>query len=345
MPVTHVLDIRSTRKGEPPVLVAPRLIEAIQTRLDRHEQAIIFLNRRGYSSSLQCPQCGYVEMCPNCSVALTFHRRAEKLRCIFATFSVSCPTPVPNAGSRPTNIRAAARRRLSTPWSRRFPGANRADGFRQYEGQGRLRADARRFCGRKNRRSRRYANDRQGAPFSARDLRRRDQCRPRAANPDFRASERVFQLLMQVSGRSGRGQVRGEVFVQTRVPFHPAIQFARHHDYAGFVEQELAFRRSLHYPPYERFLLVTARGRNEEKTLFVVENLAKEMERVPSARNGNHGAFARAHCAHRGTVPVSDFPAHRRITAVTARLRPLFMDRAWPDDIRVTLDVDPVDLL
>jgi primosomal protein N' (replication factor Y) len=163
--------------------------------------------------------------------------------------------------------------------------------------------------------------------------------------PDFRASERVFQLLMQVSGRSGRGQVRGEVFVQTRVPFHPAIQFARHHDYSGFAEQELEFRRSLHYPPYERFILVTARGRNEEKTLFVLGQLAKEMEKLDLPETEITGPspapIARIEERYRFQV----FLRTRRIMAVTPRLRPIFMDRAWPDDIRITLDVDPADLL
>ncbi len=163
--------------------------------------------------------------------------------------------------------------------------------------------------------------------------------------PDFRASERVFQLLMQVSGRSGRGAVRGEVFVQTRAPFHPAIQFARHHDYAGFIEQELEFRGKLAYPPFARFILVTARGRNEEKTLFVLENLAKELARLdlPDTEITGPAPAPIARLDERYRFQV--FLRTRRITAVTPRLRPLFMDRAWPDDIRVVVDVDPVDLL
>jgi primosomal protein N' (replication factor Y) len=163
--------------------------------------------------------------------------------------------------------------------------------------------------------------------------------------PDFRASERVFQLLMQVSGRSGRGQVRGEVFVQTRVPFHPAIQFARHHDYTGFAEQELEFRRSLHYPPYERFILVTARGRNEGKTLFVLDQLVREMERLGLPETEITGPAPAPIARIEGRYRFQAFLRTRRIVAVTPRLRPIFMDRAWPDDIRVTVDVDPVDLL
>jgi primosomal protein N' (replication factor Y) len=95
--------------------------------------------------------------------------------------------------------------------------------------------------------------------------------------PDFRAGERTFQLLTQVSGRAGRGDVEGEVFVQTFTPFHPAIQFARRHDYLGFYEQEMEFREQLKYPPWSRVALLTVRGRNEEKVKLVAEHLKKTL--------------------------------------------------------------------
>jgi primosomal protein N' (replication factor Y) len=346
MPVTHVLDIRSTKKGTPPVLVAPRLIEAIQARLDRQEQAIIFLNRRGYSSSLQCPQCGYVEMCPNCSVALTFHRRAEKLRCHLCDFSSGVPHACPQCGFAPYKYSGSGTEKVEHALAEAFPKARiermDSDNMRGKDAYARTLGD---FAGGK-------IDILVGTQMIAKGLHFPRVTCVGVINadlalqiPDFRASERVFQLLMQVSGRSGRGQVRGEVFVQTRVPFHPAIQFARHHDYTGFVEQELEFRRSLHYPPYERFVLVTARGRNEEKTLFVIENLAKEMGRLDLPETEITGPapapIARIEERYRFQI----FLRTRRIMAVTPRLRPLFMDRAWPDDIRITLDVDPVDLL
>ena len=150
---------------------------------------------------------------------------------------------------------------------------------------------------------------------------------------------------MQVSGRSGRADLPGEVFVQTRVPFHPAIQFARHHDYDGFAEQELEFRRSLHYPPYERFILVTVRGRSEEKTRFVTEQLARELERLELPATEITGPSPAPIARIKERYRFQIFLRTRRIGAVTPRLRPLFIDRAWPDDIKVTLDVDPVDLL
>ena len=347
MPTTHVLDIRSqSKKGAPPVLVAPRLIEAIQARLDRHEQSIIFLNRRGYASSLQCPQCGHVEMCPNCSVALTFHRRAERLRCHLCDHASAVPYACPQCGFAPYKYAGSGTERVEQALEEAFPQANLvrmdSDNMRGKDAYAKTLGD--------------FASGKidilVGTQMIAKGLHFPNVTCVGVINadlalqiPDFRASERVFQLLMQVSGRSGRGQLPGEVFVQTRVPFHPSIQFARHHDYTGFAEQELEFRKSLHYPPYERFILVTARGRNEEKTQFVLEQLTREMEKLnlpgTEITGPSPAPIARIEERYRFQI----FLRTRKITAVTPKLRPLFMERSWPDDIRVTLDVDPVDLL
>jgi primosomal protein N' (replication factor Y) len=346
MPTTHILDIRSAKKGEPPVLVAPRLIEAIQARLDRQEQSIIFLNRRGFASSLQCPQCGYVEMCPNCSVALTFHRQAAKLRCHLCDYAAAVPHACPQCGFAPYKYSGSGTEKVEQALVEAFPTARLArmdsDSMRGKDAYAKTLGD---FAAGK-------IDLLVGTQMIAKGL---DFPRVTCVGvinadlalqiPDFRASERVFQLLMQVSGRSGRADLAGEVFVQTRVPFHPAIQFARHHDYAGFVEQELEFRRSLHYPPYERFILITARGRSEEKTSYILEQLTREMERLElpetEITGPNPAPIARIEERYRFQV----FLRTRRIMAVTPKLRPLFMDRAWPDDIRITIDVDPVDLL
>jgi primosomal protein N' (replication factor Y) len=358
MPTTHILDLRTAGKKvapeknggststKTPILVAPRLLEAIQTRLDRHEQSIIFLNRRGFSTSLQCPQCGHVEMCPNCSVTLTFHRRDARLRCHLCNHAAPVPHACPQCGHAPYHYSGTGTEKIEQTLVETFPHARIArmdsDNMRGKDAYAKTLGD--------------FAEGRLdllvGTQMIAKGL---DFPRVTCVGvinadlalliPDFRASERVFQLLMQVSGRSGRGRLPGEVFVQTRVPFHPAIQFARHHDYAGFAEQELEFRRALHYPPYERFILITARGRNEDKTRFVVEQLAKEIERLDLPGAEITGPAPAPIARVEGRYRFQIFLRVKKITAVTARLRPLFLDRAWPDDIRVSLDVDPVDLL
>src|SRR5829696_1770335 len=98
--------------------------------------------------------------------------------------------------------------------------------------------------------------------------------------PDFRAGERTFQLLTQVAGRAGRGDVEGEVIVQAFTPFHPAIQYARRHDFTGFYEQEIEFREQLRYPPISRIALLTLKGRNEEKVEFSAAHLRREVEKI-----------------------------------------------------------------
>jgi primosomal protein N' (replication factor Y) len=352
MPTIHVLDIRGPARKDKsaakagPVLVAPRLMEAIQLRLDRQEQSIIFLNRRGYASSLQCPQCGHIEMCPNCSVALTFHRRANRLRCHLCDHAGPVPHACPQCGFAPYNYAGSGTEKVEQALVEAFPQARIArmdsDNMRGKDAFAKTLGD--------------FAEGKidllVGTQMIAKGLHFPRVTCVGVINadlalqiPDFRASERVFQLLMQVSGRSGRGQLPGEVFVQTRVPFHPAIQFARHHDYDGFAEQELEFRRSLHYPPYERFILITARGRDEEKTQYVIEQLARELERLDLPGTEITGPSPSPIAKVEGRYRFQIFLRVRRITAVTPRLRPFFMDRAWPDDIRVSLDVDPVDLL
>jgi len=111
--------------------------------------------------------------------------------------------------------------------------------------------------------------------------------------PDFRAGERTFQLLTQVAGRAGRGEVEGEVFVQAFTPFHPAIQYARRHDFVGFYEQEIEFREQLKYLPSARVALLTLKGRNEEKVKFSAEHVRQELDRLKTGEaveeNGKRG--------------------------------------------------------
>jgi primosomal protein N' (replication factor Y) len=350
LPTVHILDLRSKARripGEPPpppMLVSPRLIEAVQTRLDLGEQSIIFLNRRGYASSLQCPQCGHVEMCPNCSVSPTYHRHAARLICHLCDFQKAAPPACPECGFSPYTYTGSGTERIEQALTEAFPKANLV----------RMDSDTMRGRNAYEKTLGDFAAGRidilVGTQMIAKGLHFPNVTCVGVINadlalqiPDFRASERVFQLLMQVSGRSGRGRLRGEVFVQTRAPFHPAIQFARHHDYLGFAEQELEFRQSLHYPPYERFILVSARGRNEEKTQFVLEQLAKEMEKLPGAEltGPNPAPIARIGERYRFQV----FLRTRRITALTPLLRPMVMEKQWPDDVQVTVDVDPVSLM
>jgi len=164
--------------------------------------------------------------------------------------------------------------------------------------------------------------------------------------PDFRAGERTFQLLTQVSGRAGRGDIEGEVFVQAFTPFHPAIQFARRHDFAGFYEQEMEFREQLKYPPVSRVALLTLKGRNEDKVKFSAEHLRRELEKALSGLkdlvlSGPAPApLLRAETFYRYQIMLRT----RQMTTLSRLLAKLTEALTLPEDVALTVDIDPVSL-
>jgi primosomal protein N' (replication factor Y) len=165
--------------------------------------------------------------------------------------------------------------------------------------------------------------------------------------PDFRAGERTFQLLTQVSGRAGRGDVEGEVFVQSFTPFHPAIQFARRHDYAGFYEAEVEFREQLKYPPFSRIALLTLKGRNEDKVKFSADHIRKELE----AKVGSWPGMVIAGPAPAPLVRAESFfryqimIRYRAMTRLSQVLSAMEASLNLPEDVHLVMDVDPVNLM
>jgi primosomal protein N' (replication factor Y) (superfamily II helicase) len=181
--------------------------------------------------------------------------------------------------------------------------------------------------------------------------------------PDFRAGERTFQLLTQVAGRAGRGDIEGEVVVQAFTPFHPAIQFARRHDFTGFYEQETEFRAQLKYPPFGRVALLTLKGRNEEKVKFSADHLKRTLEsKIQSPKSKVASANAafdlgpwtldltisgpapapllRAETFYRYQIMLRT----QRMTALSRQLAKIIEALALPDDVTLAVDIDPVDL-
>jgi primosomal protein N' (replication factor Y) len=201
--------------------------------------------------------------------------------------------------------------------------------------------------------------------------------------PDFRAGERTFQLLTQVAGRAGRGDVEGEVFVQAFAPFHPAIQYARRHDFTGFYEQEIEFREQLKYPPASRVALLTLKGRNEDKVKFSADHLKRELEKVlgsvpaPGAavdasstetadlfdegvKQDTQGASTPPRNVFSDLILAGPAPAPllkaeqfyryqimlraRAMTRLSQTLAKIVASLALPEDVTLTVDIDPVNL-
>ncbi len=382
MPHVRVVDMRqAARKEKGNLIFSPQLKEAITQRLERGEQTILFLNRRGYSTSLQCPLCGYVAECPNCSLSLTYHRPEQNLRCHLCGHVEPVPAACPNEKCRNPAIRYSGlgTQRVEDTLAKLFPHARvkrmDADVMKRKDDYRRVLGDFR--TGK--------IDILVGTQMIAKGLHFPNvtlvgiiYADLALHQPDFRAGERTFQLLTQVAGRAGRGDVEGEVFVQAFTPFHPAIQYARRHDFAGFYEQEIEFREQLKYPPVSRVALLTLKGRNEEKVKFSAEHVRRELDKLKSSGDSESGKVRKweseknqmksaGEISHSPTFPPARFqdlviagpaPAPllraetfyryqlmlrtRAMSKLSHVLAGMMTTLALPEDVTLTVDIDPV---
>ena len=262
LPAVELVDMRVEfqQTGQEQIF-SRRLLEETQSTLDRNEQAIILLNRRGYSFVVMCRACGNKIQCENCAISMTFHKHlnndtsiaqpGERLQCHYCGFRRNVPKACPTCQSEHLYYLGAGSQQGEERLQELFPNARIG---RMDRDTVRGRMDMERLL------SRLHAGEINllvGTQMIAKghDIHGVTLVGVVGADfalglPDFRAAERTFQLLTQVSGRAGRGNLPGKVLVQTYHPDHYAIQYAANHDYTGFVANELQYRRWMHYPPF-----------------------------------------------------------------------------------------------
>jgi primosomal protein N' (replication factor Y) len=351
MPLVRVVDMRVEARKEKGTPIFSRVLrERILQRLERGEQTILFLNRRGYASSLQCPKCGFVAGCPNCSISLTYHRFNQRLVCHICGHGEAAPLVCPEPKCRNPAIRYAGvgTERVEETLPKLFPKARIArmdsDALKRKEDYRRILGDFR--TGK--------IDILLGTQMIAKGLHFPNvtlvgiiYADLALHMPDFRAGERTFQLLTQVAGRAGRGEIEGEVVVQAFTPFHPAIQYARRHDYLGFYEQEIEFREQLRYPPFGRIALLTLRGKNEEKVSLCADYVKTEMEKTMATA----GDFVIAGPAPAPLVKAETYFRYqimirgKQMPRLSRYLAALFETIKMPEDVRLAIDIDPVSLI
>ncbi len=356
LPPVRVVDLRKRaddedRAGPGAGILSPPLRDALAARLERREQSILLLNRRGYATFVQCRECGHVWHCGECNVSLTFHRARRRLVCHYCFHEETPPERCGECGSAAISFRGVGTEQVERSVGEAFPRARLA------------RMDVDTTSGKwahqtiLDRVARGAVDILLGTQMIAKGL---DFPRVTLVGvinadvglnlPDFRAGERTFQLLTQVAGRAGRGELRGEVIVQTAMPEQYAIRRALEHDYPGFAEIELAERVTPCYPPHCRLLNVVVSGTDEDAVARGTEDAA---------------AWVRAHLRARDRVQLLG-PAPCAIDRVRGRWRWHFLlrspsaaaigrlgrafhlgfpQRASAGDLRVALDRDPVALL
>lgn len=350
MPIVRIVDLRKENRKYPGIqILSQELKEAITRRLEKHEQVILFLNRRGYSTSLQCEQCGYVAECPNCSVSLTFHRSVQRLMCHICGHEGAAPRvcPEPKCGNPGIRYSGLGTERVEDTLTKVFPQARirrmDSDTLKKKEDYRRILGDFRLH----------KIDILVGTQMIAKGLHFPNvtlvgiiYADVSLHVPDFRAGERTFQLLTQVAGRAGRGEVEGEVFVQAFTPFHPAIQYARRHDFQGFYEQEILFRQQLRYPPVSRVALLTMKGHNEDKVAFFAEAFRKELDKLAPAfkdliiAGPAPAPLARAESNYRYQIMLRT----RQMTRLSEELAKLSQNIPLAEGLGLAIDIDPTNL-
>lgn len=347
MPVMKIVDMRIEAERTGKVSVFSReLVEAVRRRLERAEQVMLFLNRRGYATSLTCPKCGFVAQCDQCSVSYTYHRIGDALKCHTCGAAKPVPARCPGCQDPAYRLAGIGTQRVEAAVSKVFPAARVA----------RMDADA--TTGRDS--HRRILGEFKsgkvdilvGTQMIAKGLHFPNVTLIGVLNadlslhmPDFRAGERTFQLLTQVAGRAGRGDISGEVIVQTFSPFHPAIQAARRLDYTGFCDQELEFRRELSYPPFAHLVCVGVRGGDETRVAAAAAAVADRLR--PGLPEGvvmtdpGPAPLARAKGQYRYQLLLR--AAQTR--AMTISLKQALKDVRWPAGVSFSVDVDALAML
>jgi primosomal protein N' (replication factor Y) (superfamily II helicase) len=368
MPLMRIVDLRQERRKEKKAaILSEKLSQAIADRLEKREQTILFLNRRGFSTSLLCSECGEARNCPNCSVALTFHRHSgaslqlannrsgqatnlrhdySRLSCHLCGHTAAVPKKCPGCGKDALIYYGFGTEKVESTVAQIFAKAM----VRRMDADSMTRKEAYRETLRNFRTGK--IDILVGTQMIAKGLHFPNVTLVGIINadlalhlPDFRAGERTFQLLTQVAGRAGRGETAGEVFVQTYTPFSPSIQFARHHDFAGYFQQELEFRERCDFPPFKHAILITVRSPHEGRAKLSAETLRRRLKEAlpeefilgdaaPAPLEKLQGQF-RFHILIRAEA----------IMRLSRLVRETLDKLPFPQDVAVTVDVDPYQLL
>ncbi|MEM9185229.1 MAG: primosomal protein N' [Planctomycetota bacterium] len=357
LPAVRIVDLReeSRHRGGRGALSRP-LHRAMAAALRDGGQVILLLNRRGFSTHVQCPQCGFALMCPECDVSMTFHRQDQVVLCHWCDLRQAPPRVCPDCQSPAIRYGGLGTQKLEAEVRARFPDhkclrmdadSMRKPGSHEATLDAFRRGDAPILLG-----TQMIAK---GLDFPNVTVVGVISADTALHWPDFRAAERTFHLVTQVAGRTGRSERGGRVLVQTLDPEHPAIVAAARHDYASFATRELPERQALGYPPFGSMVRIIARGEAEGKVAAVADALAAGLRSLP-AGPPNEEPLDEAALRVLGPAPA---PLPKLRGAYRYHVQAQAPDGDWlrtqvasvlastgvTDGVHVVVDVDPVDMM
>jgi len=354
MPKAEVIDLKRYEGDKrPSLLFSPLLMREIETNLKNKEGTMLLLNRRGFSTSIRCPQCGKVEECKLCQVSLTFHQEKGLLLCHYCNYQKKVPDVCGECKAPMLRFMGFGTEKIESEAARHFPGARIA----------RLDADTTRTRGAHEKILEKFREQKidvligtqmiaKGFDFPHVTLVGVVLADVGLRLPDFRSSERTFQLLTQFAGRAGRGAKPGRVIIQTWMPEHPSIRFAKEHDFLSFYAHEKQCREEFHYPPYCSLVNIIIRSRDEKKAYI----FAREMRDALRKELGCAGTLSASAPEIIGPAPLpfyklrGHFRWHVMLKIpkkliLTSKIYSLLMGLKKPSAVAFQLDVDPLNIL
>ena len=327
------------------------LREKIRERLDRNEGIILLQNRRGFAPFIECMDCGATLMCPNCNVTLTYHLTHKHLRCHYCGRTQKPPLVCPSCQAPALQQRGAGTQRVEHELEALFPDARVL----------RMDLDTTSHKGAHERLLQRFGDGEadillgtqmvaKGLDFPRVTLVGVISADTQMLLPDFRASERTFQLLTQVAGRAGRSTLKGEVIIQTHQPKHYSLRHVVDHNDHQFMREELEERRELSYPPYARLALIEFKGRNERPVQEEAERFAEALHasaKTFSVLGPSPAVISKIKNNYRWHVILKSAKAHDPTGAEMRNAIRSVMTKALTSQktVRVSVDIDPVDLM
>jgi primosomal protein N' (replication factor Y) len=350
MPVVKTIDLRNEiHAKQSRGAISRPLHRAMDAALRDGGQVILLLNRRGHSTHIQCPACGYAVLCPNCELALTFHRHDSTTVCHYCDYHSTAPTACPDCKFPGIRFSGFGTQKLEVEVRARFPeypclrmdtdsmrgrGSHEAALATFREGRTRILLGTQMIA--------------KGLDFPNVTLVGVINADTALHFPDFRAAERTFQLVTQVAGRTGRGERGGQVLVQTLSPDAPAIMAAVQHDLAAFAQQELPHREALGYPPFSSMVRIVVRGTSQARAHALAEELVRRL------RAATKGVTSGVRVLGPSTAPMAKLRGEHRHqvhlhSTDSALLRELVqrasVDLNVPEGVAWIVDVDPLDMM
>lgn len=345
MPSVDIIDMREELRSGNRSMFSTALIEKLTDRLEKNEQSVLFLNKRGYSSFVMCRDCGFVIQCPHCDISLTYHRFGQQLKCHYCGHEEHMPNVCPECQSEHIRFFGTGTQRVEEELVKVMPEARiiRMD----VDTTGRKGAHEKLLSKFGNK----EADILLGTQMIAKGLDFPDVTLVGVLTadtmlhlPDFRATEKTFQLLTQVSGRAGRHELPGEVIIQTYTPENYSIQLASKYDYDAFYEHEMFLRKSHAYPPYYFLALVTVSHTEITKVVSVTDKIVQFLRRNVSNESKILGPVAspipRINDRYRYQCMVK-YKREKNLHETFRKIIEHFQQEMSSNDLMITIDLSP----